>query len=265
MRICSIASGSSGNCIYVGAGDKHFLIDAGITCKRIVEALTSINVSANDICAMFVTHEHSDHIASVGAMARKCHIPIYTTTETYYAMLHGKTNIGNIDSSLFHPVCDGEVINFDNVMVTPFAISHDAANPVAYTFSDGYKKIGMAADLGIYDSNTIVNLSGCDCLYLESNHDKSMLMVGVYPFYLKQRVAGEHGHLSNDQCAELIKAVYNENLKTVLLGHISRENNLYDLAYESMRCYLTELYGSEEAIPEIIVARHDCMTKLVEV
>ncbi|MBQ1689628.1 MAG: MBL fold metallo-hydrolase, partial [Lachnospiraceae bacterium] len=151
MKLCSISSGSDGNCIYVGGKNANVLVDAGISGKKIEAGLKEIDVNPETLDGIFVTHEHTDHIKSVGVMARRYQIPIYSTVETIYAMLHTK-NIGRIPETLLHDVQIDEKIMIKDFMITPFSISHDAVNPVAYTFEEDGHKMGLATDLGTYDA-----------------------------------------------------------------------------------------------------------------
>jgi len=264
MRLCSIASGSSGNCIYVGHASTHLLIDAGISGKRIEQGLAEIGVEPGSISGLLVTHEHSDHIQGIGVLARKYQIPIYGTVETFCAMKKGKTSIGKVDDALFQQVFPEQEITIGEITVTPFSVSHDAANPVAYVFrAEGYK-IGMATDLGVYTEQTMEHLKESQVLYLESNHDVNMLMVGGYPYYLKQRILGEHGHLSNDTAAELLCRLHHSGLQHVLLAHLSKENNYPELAYETVKAELLMKVG-EAAMPNLVVAPRDVPSGIFEI
>ena len=264
MRLCSIASGSSGNCIYVGHASTHLLIDAGISGKRIEQGLAEVGVEPQNLSGILVTHEHSDHIQGIGVLARKYGIPIYGTVETFCAMKKGKTNIGKVDDTLFQQVFPEECISIGEIKVTPFAVSHDAANPVAYVFEADGHKIGMATDLGVYTECTMERLKDSEILYLESNHDVNMLMVGSYPYYLKQRILGEHGHLSNDTAAELLCRLYHTGLKHVVLAHLSKENNYPELAYETVKAELLMKVGQEN-MPNLMVAPRDIPSGMFEI
>lgn len=264
MRLCSIASGSSGNCIYIGHGSTHILVDAGISGKRIEDGLVGIGVPPESISGIFVTHEHSDHIQGIGVLARKYGIPIYGTVETFCSMRKGKTNIGRIDDALFHWIMPEQQIPIGEIEVTPFRVSHDAANPVAYVLEADGMKIGMATDLGVYDEGTIQHLENSDLLYLESNHDVNMLMVGSYPYVLKQRILGERGHLSNDLAAELLCKLYHSKLQGVILAHLSKENNYPELAYETVRAELLIHFG-EEGMPNLQVAPRDVPSGIITI
>ena len=264
MRLCSIASGSSGNCIYVGHASTHLLIDAGISGKRIEQGLSQIGVDPGDLSGILITHEHSDHIQGVGVLARKYKIPMYGTVETFCAMKHGKTSIGKVDDALFQSILPEQKFAVGEIDIQPFSISHDAANPVAYVFEADGQKIGMATDLGVYTEKTVEYLKDSEILYLESNHDVNMLMVGGYPYYLKQRIIGDHGHLSNDTAAELLCRLHHDRLKHVLLAHLSKENNYPELAYETVKAELLVRVG-EAAMPNLVVAPRDVPSEIFNI
>lgn len=264
MKVCAIASGSSGNCVYVGHGETHLLVDAGVSGKRIEEALKSIEVSAESLSGILITHEHSDHIQGIGVLARRYKIPIYGTAETLCAMLKGKTNIGNISAELLHEIEPGNELTFSGLKVISHSISHDAANPVCYTFETGRAKAALVTDLGRYDESIVQAVTGADILYLEANHDVNMLLVGSYPYILKQRILGERGHLSNDTAAKLICTVLHPGLKHVILAHLSKENNMPELAYETVRVELqAEVQKQGLAMPDLFVANRDIVSRAV--
>ncbi|MBQ3600124.1 MAG: MBL fold metallo-hydrolase [Lachnospiraceae bacterium] len=239
MKLCSISSGSEGNCIFVSGKEGKILVDAGISGKKIEHGLESIHVSPSSIDGIFVTHEHTDHISGVGVMARRYHIPIYATVETMHAMLHGK-KIGKVPEELIHLIKPDNCVQIKDLQINPFSISHDAANPVAYTFQSEGHKIGIATDLGDYDDYIIHNLKETELLFIEANHDVNMLQVGPYPYLLKQRILGKKGHLSNARSGKLLCELLHKKLKHVILAHLSKENNFPDLAYQTVRCALEE-------------------------
>lgn len=238
MKMCSIASGSSGNCVYVGTEATHLLVDVGISCKRIVEGLGQLGLSGKDVDGILITHEHSDHINGLGVMSRKFGIPIYATEGTIAAIKNAK-NLGAIDEELFQVIRADEKMILKDITVNPMRISHDAADPVAYRFQYGKKRMAIATDLGMYDEYTVESLKGMDVLFLEANHDVNMLQVGPYPYYLKQRILGKRGHLSNETSGKLLSRLMHDGLKAVCLGHLSKENNLEELAYETVRLEVT--------------------------
>jgi phosphoribosyl 1,2-cyclic phosphodiesterase len=232
----SIASGSSGNCIYIGSDKTHILIDAGISGKRIEAGLNSIGISGHDIDAIFVTHEHSDHINCLGVMARRYHTPIMATKGTMKTIKSGRC--GRVDDDLLHLISADVPLNIKDIVINPLRISHDAAEPVAYRVGDGKTRIGIVTDLGIYDDYTISSMQDMDVLFLESNHDVRMLEAGNYPYFLKQRILSQHGHLSNETAGKLLCRLLHGGLKMVMLGHLSQENNLPELAYETVKVEL---------------------------
>lgn len=234
MRFASIASGSSGNCIYAGTDNTHILIDAGISKKRIESGLNEIDLSLKDIDAILVTHEHSDHISGLGVVSRAYHIPIYGTSQTIDYIKNYKS-LGIIDEDLYNDITPDESFNIHDMQINPFSISHDAANPVAYRVQLGDKSVAVATDMGIYDDYTISNLEGVNAILLEANHDVRMLEAGPYPYILKRRILGEKGHLSNETSGKLLSRLLHDNLKHIFLGHLSKENNYDMLAYETVR------------------------------
>ncbi len=232
MRICSIASGSSGNCIYVGSDDTHVIIDAGISGKRIEEGLNSLGLSTGDLDGILITHEHSDHVASLGVLARKYGIPMYATKGTIGGIMDQKC-LGAIDDSLFNVISDD--FSIQDLHIRPIEVSHDAAEPVAYRIEHNDSAVGVCTDLGTYDENIIRGFSGVDVLFLEANHDVHMLQVGRYPYYLKRRILSDKGHLSNENCGRLLCRLLHDDMKSIVLSHLSAENNMAELAYEAVR------------------------------
>lgn len=265
MKMCSIASGSSGNCIYIGTEATNLLVDVGISCKRIVEGLNQIGLAGKDIDGILITHEHSDHIGGLGVLCRKYGIPIYATDGTINA-IKKVSNLGAIDDSLFHVVRADEKFILKDITVNPMKISHDAAQPVAYRFQYGSKRMAVATDLGTYDEYTVESLKGMDVLLLEANHDTNMLQVGPYPYALKQRILGKKGHLSNELSGRLLSRILNDNLKAVFLGHLSKENNLAELAYETVRMEISMADNpyKPEDFP-IFVAERSKVSRMVEI
>ncbi len=238
MRLCSIASGSSGNCIYVGSEATHLLVDVGISGKRTESGLNSLGIAARDLDGILITHEHADHINGLGVIARKYGIPIYATPGTIQA-IQNSGSVGKIDHSLFHEVTEDVKLTIKDLTVNPMRISHDAAQPVAYRISYGNKKVGICTDLGVYNDYTVECLKGMDAVLIEANHDVNMLQVGPYPYYLKQRILGDRGHLSNENSGRLLSRILHDKLENIILGHLSKENNLPELAYEAVRMEIT--------------------------
>lgn len=265
MKMCSIASGSSGNCVYIGTETTHLLVDAGISGKKTVEGLNNLGITGNDLDGILITHEHADHINGLGVMCRKFGLPVYGTRGTISAIKRMGA-LGKIDDSLFHVINADEKFILKDITVNPMKISHDAAEPVAYRFQYGSKRMAVATDLGIYDDYTVECLKGMDVLLLEANHDINMLQVGPYPYYLKQRILGSRGHLSNELSGKLLSCIMHDKLKSVILGHLSKENNLAELAYETVRLEisLADNPYKPEDFPIYVASRSE-MSQLVEV
>mgnify|MGYP000925026407 CR=1 FL=1 len=233
MRMCSIASGSSGNCIYVGSDNSHLLIDTGISKKRIEEGLNKLEIKGDELDGILITHEHSDHIKGLGVIARKHQIPVYATEGTVEALSH--MNLGKMPEGIFREIHEDEPFEINDLTVNPFTIPHDAAQPVGYRVECGEHSVGIATDLGKYNEYIVGNLQNLDALLLEANHDIHMLEVGPYPYPLKRRVMGDKGHLSNELSGKLLCDILHDDLQYVVLGHLSKENNYEELAYETVR------------------------------
>lgn len=265
MKFCSIASGSSGNCIYVGEENTHILIDAGISKKRIEEGLDEIGIEAEKINAILVTHEHSDHIQGLGVFCRKYKIPIYATKGTLTGIQSYKS-LGKMPEGLYHTIQIDEDFWIGDLKIHPFAISHDANEPAAYRLESHEKAVAVATDLGKYDEYIVDNLKKLNALLLEANHDIHMLEVGPYPYPLKRRVMGNQGHLSNELSGRLLCDILHDDLKYVLLGHLSKENNYAELAYETVKLEMALGKHSYDASDlSLQVAKRDHISEVITV
>ena len=265
MRLVSIASGSSGNCIYVGSEHSHILVDAGISNKRIEQGLNEIGLKGSELDGVVITHEHSDHIKGLGVLARKHHVPIYGTRGTLEEKYRTKS-LGKLDESLFHVIRPGESFKINNIDIHPFSIPHDARDPVSYQIESADTRIGTVTDLGYFDDSIVNELQDCDLLYVEANYDLHMLQAGPYPYQLKRRIAGNYGHLCNEMSGQLIGRLLNERLQKVILGHLSKENNYPQLAWETVRLEVTmgenPYKGSDFPM---VVAKRDEVSELVTI
>jgi phosphoribosyl 1,2-cyclic phosphodiesterase len=264
MRFESIASGSSGNCIYVGSANTHLLMDVGISRKRTVDALREIELDMRDIDGIFLTHEHTDHITGLPVIAKHSDMPIYATKGTIDA-IRKMPKYQDIDPARFISVRADEPVTVGDLTIDPMHISHDAADPVGYRIYEGAKKACICTDLGCYTDYTRECLKNSDVLLLESNHDINMLQVGSYPYRLKQRILGERGHLSNASSGQLLSKVLNNHLKGIFLGHLSQENNLPELAFETVRVEI--MFSDSDYRPEelpISVAKRSAPSALIE-
>ena len=243
MQMKTIASGSSGNCIYVGTDNTTLLVDVGISKKRISDGLMEINRKLNEVDGILITHEHIDHVKGLGVISRSLNIPIYATKDTCNEICRMDT-LGDFNYRLLNPIEPDKSFKIGDISVEPHSIWHDAADPVCYSLTHKGKKVSIATDLGDYDDYLIHSLSGSDVLLVEANHDVRMLQVGPYPYIIKQRILGKRGHLSNEAGGRLIRSLLNDHIKKIILGHLSDKNNYPELAYEAVK---NELSGNEYA------------------
>lgn len=228
MYFCPLYSGSSGNALFAQYGKTRLLIDAGRTGREIEDALHLIGVVPETVSGLLVTHEHSDHIKSVGVMARRYGIPVYATAATWDAML---PKIGKISPDLKRTVKPEQDFLLGDIGIKPFRIPHDAADPVGYRLFGGNFSISTATDLGYFREDVYRNIRGSSLILLESNHDPEMLKANPrYTAYLKQRILSEHGHLSNTDCSRALLQLVSAGTAHVILGHLSGENNTPELA-----------------------------------
>lgn len=229
---CPLYSGSGGNALYLAAGDTRLLIDAGMPAKRVLASLETLGVAAETLNGILITHEHSDHIRGAGPLSRKLNLPIYASTGTWDAM-EGK--LGEIAPRNQRAFRAGEDFYVRDIGVEPFAIPHDAADPVGFCLLHKGRKVVVATDLGRIETNWMRAASGADLLLIESNHDLRMLETGSYPQRLKTRIRGRNGHLSNADCGKALCELASTGVRTSILGHLSPENNLPELAYQTVQ------------------------------
>lgn len=224
MRVCLLASGSKGNAVYIESRDSRILIDAGLSARELTARLQRIGVAGEDLHALFVTHEHADHCRGLGPIARRFRLPVYLHPETRCAL----PDPGRLDD--LREFETGQTLDFRDVRIETFPLSHDAAAPVGFVIETTEGKVGIATDLGIATRLVAQRLRGCRVLILESNHDETMLRDGPYPWHLKQRIRSPHGHLSNTESARLLQDLLWDGLEAVFLAHLSETNNLPSLA-----------------------------------
>ena len=231
LNFCSLYSGSSGNCLFVETVNTKILIDAGVSLKKIENALESLNVTPSDLDGVIVTHEHSDHIQSVGNISKKYNIPIFATSKTFNAMPKQCEKISSNNKKNIN-ICEN--FSIGDIDILPFSIPHDAADPCGYTLFSNNKKISIATDIGHMTNNIIKNIEGSELLLIESNYDPEVLKYTKYPFKLKERISGPKGHLSNKVAGQTIHYLINSGLKNAVLGHLSKESNFPELAYQTV-------------------------------
>lgn len=259
MRLYTIASGSSGNCVCIISKNSCILVDAGVTAKRIEAGLAEQGIDLSQLDAILVTHEHIDHVRGIEVITKKRPVPVYGTKETLSEYQKSVRKAEGLEG-LLHFVKPGESFLIRDIAVDTFSVSHDAGNPIGYTFRADGHKIGMATDLGCYNETVLDKLALSEILYLEANYDMNMLMAGSYPYRLKLRIAGEKGHLSNEMSSELVVKLLHERLQHVIIAHMSKENNYAELAYETVRQAVYDNWRWASCPPLITVANRDIPT-----
>ena len=254
VSIYTLASGSSGNCTYVRCGDTEFLIDAGISRREIQKKLLSLGTTLENLSAVFVTHEHSDHIKGIEMLAKYDRIPIYGARLSLFFMK-------SVDPSLFRFIEPNTPTVLSDVSVTPFATDHDSLASFGYTVSYKGYRFGFCTDLGRPTNAVTDALFGCRAVVLEANYDKEMLKYGPYPAFLKSRISGRFGHLDNEVSAKFAAFLAKSGTERIVLAHLSKENNTPEVAYATVWKHLQE----ESLSPSLAVADRYGITELVTI
>jgi len=255
LRVCLLASGSKGNAVYIESEKTRILVDVGLSAREIERRLGEIDVPAESLDAILVTHEHLDHVRGVGPLARRYHLPLYMHPETHSAL----SSLGKIEQ--LHEFEAGEPFVLRDLEVRPFAVTHDATAPVGFVFNTRAGKIGFATDLGIATRLVADSLRDCRMLVLESNHDEKMLQDGPYPWHLKQRIRSRHGHLSNDAASELLDGLLWQGLDAVFLAHLSETNNMPDKAFAGASAVLSKQNLCD---PQLVVGTQERISACIE-
>jgi phosphoribosyl 1,2-cyclic phosphodiesterase len=220
LGVCILASGSKGNAIFISSGDTSLLIDAGLSGIEIERRLRSRGLDPENLDAILVSHEHTDHIQGVGVLSRRYKLPVYINSKTRRSAV---SQLGNLYE--FKKFECGSMFTINDLSIHPFSISHDAQDPCGFTINQNGTKIGIATDLGIATSMVKAHLQGCTLLVLEANHDEQMLINGPYPWPIKQRIKSRTGHLSNEASKTLLNELQHDGLEHVMLAHLSETNN----------------------------------------
>ncbi len=244
LRFCSLGSGSEGNALVVEATDgfttTRVLLDNGFNGRQLRLRLARCGLELDDLDAIVLTHEHSDHVGGVNALLRQRSVPVYCSAGTASAV--------GVQSTV---VVTGEVVAVGLLQVVPFAVAHDAAEPLQYVFSDGARRLGVVTDIGAPDAQVFAALDGVDALVLECNHDAELLHASTYPAFLKARILGDRGHLSNAQAAQLLARLDRQRLRCVAAAHLSRRNNRPELAQAALAAAIGI------SLDEVLVADQD--------
>ncbi|MES2387726.1 MAG: MBL fold metallo-hydrolase [Bacteroidota bacterium] len=240
LAIASLNSGSNGNCYYIGNNSDAILIDAGLTCLDTETRMRRIGLKMDKVKAVFISHEHSDHIKGIEVLAKKYQLPVYITPKTY---INGRLNIAE---NLVYPFTAANPVHIGSLQVLPFGKHHDAADPHSFVVSGNHINIGVFTDIGHCCDQVIHHFKQCHAIFLEANYDDEMLERGSYPYRLKQRIRGNKGHLSNAQALELFKQNRPRFMSHVLLSHLSRDNNHPQVALDMFEPFASGPTGSTE-------------------
>lgn len=231
----SLRSGSSGNSTFIRAGSAGIAVDCGLNGRQFAKALQAAGESPSALDALLLTHEHTDHCSGIGVVMRRHRIPLYVTEKTYQAV---RRELGPVDDSLIHLIEPGQAFAIKDTLVTPFSTPHDAVDSVGFRIETSYGDIGIATDLGHFSATVREALTGCRIIHLEANYDPQMLETGSYPRFLKRRIAGPSGHLSNEEAALAASWLVRHGTQALVLSHLSQENNLPELALRTITDYL---------------------------
>ncbi|GAB6085828.1 MBL fold metallo-hydrolase [Alkaliphilus crotonatoxidans] len=232
VRFCSLASGSSGNCHMITDERSYLLVDAGLSGKQIQGKLQEVGVDPSRLSGLLVTHEHADHIHGAGILSRRFNIPIYANEGTWVGMEH---KLGKISPENIRIFKTNNPFELGGFTVMPYSISHDANDPVGFSFINRGVKISITTDLGYMTEDIQNQVRDSDLVVLESNHDEEMLKAGSYPYYLKRRILSNRGHLSNEAAGNAIVDLVKKNVKLIMLAHLSQENNFPELAMATIQ------------------------------
>ena len=250
MEICTLASGSSGNALLVRSGETNVLIDAGISARRITTGLKSLGVAPEDLSGILITHAHTDHVAGIATLTKKLRVPIYASAETARQMCY---RIAFLED-LIQEVEPGAGFELNEMWCQSFPTPHDCAGSMGYSITANGCKMALATDLGHLTPQVMEGISGADLLVAEANHDEEWVRSGPYPYYLKQRILGDFGHLSNETGALLVQRAVEDGARTVLLAHLSSENNTPARARNTVAWHLNNVGIDPERDLELTVA-----------
>lgn len=249
-KACQLFSSSKGNCILISCGEHHYLVDIGVSAKRCVNALDERGISPDSIDAIFLTHEHTDHSKGIRVFASKYNTPVYTSQLCIDKMLYDGTINEKVDTRAID-----RHIELDGAEILTFRQSHDSADCLGFRFNlNDSRAISICTDTGYVTDNAKQILSGTDMIFIESNHEISMVQTGSYPYHLKQRILGARGHLSNFACSEYIKELALTGTTRFVLSHLSEENNMPDIARQTALCALDEIGLKENSDYRLFVS-----------
>ena len=261
FNFCSLYSGSSGNSLFIETQNTKLLVDAGVSSKKIETALNDINIDPNTLDGILITHEHTDHVQGLGTLSKKFDLPVFVNQETLDAMPKQRDKIAEKNIKTFKVTDKFEIGDLE---IKPFSIPHDAANPCGFNIWKDNKKISIATDIGHMTNPILKNLEESLFIMLEANYDPEVLRCSSYPFTLKSRIAGPTGHLPNEIAGKTISYLLKSGLKNAMLGHLSKESNFPELAYQTV---MDELISNnyEENSLQLSVASRDAHSKIINI
>lgn len=261
FNFCSLYSGSSGNSLFVETANTRILVDAGVSSKKIEIALNDINIDPSSLDGILVTHEHIDHVQGLGTLSKKFDLPVFVNQETLDAMPKQKDKISEKNIKTFKVT---ENFSIGDLNVKPFSIPHDAVKPCGFSIFHGNKKISIATDIGHMTNDILKNLEESLFIMLEANYDPEVLKCASYPFKLKSRIAGPTGHLSNELAGKTISYLLQSGLQNAMLGHLSKESNFPELAYQTV---MDELIAgnTDESSLKLCVASRESHSNLISI
>ena len=263
MILCPLFSGSGGNATFISLGNTRILVDAGVSASRLVKALSILGVDPESLSGILVTHEHIDHVKGLKVFSKRAGVPVYANPGTWQGIL---ARDDGVPHELRRVITTGEDFFIGGVNVCPFAIPHDAADPVGYVFSRGEGKLGIVTDTGYLSDSWLSYVTGCQALILEFNHDVQMLREGGYPEHLKRRILSRKGHLCNEDGAKALAMLAKQGTQAAFLGHLSQENNRPEKAFACAKEALAEVgirvgeefylsVATQEGPPEVLALR----------
>lgn len=261
FNFCSLYSGSSGNSLFIETQNTKLLVDAGVSSKKIETALNDINVDPNSLDGILITHEHTDHVQGLGTLSKKFDLPVFVNQETLDAMPKQRDKIADKNIKTFKVTDKFEIGDLE---IKPFSIPHDAANPCGFNIWKDNRKISIATDIGHMTNPILKNLEESLFIMLEANYDPEVLRCSSYPFTLKSRIAGPTGHLPNEMAGKTISHLLKSGLKNAMLGHLSKESNFPELAYQTVMDELISNNYKENSI-QLSVASRDIHSKIINI
>ncbi len=259
LNLCALSSGSSGNALFIESESTKILVDAGISARELTKRLESMGVKPYELAGIFITHEHWDHIRGLTVFTKRNQIPIYCTAETWRFIASQ-----GVSEHCRRIIQSDDMISIGNLLIEAFPIPHDAVDPVGYRIIQESKSISIATDLGHVPDILREKIRQSQLVFLEANHDVPTLLSGKYPYFLKERILGSRGHLSNDTAADLLADLAEDNLQTVILGHLSRNNNTPEMAFSTVQKRLANCQRKTDNIA-VHVCRHGELGEIISI